>query len=186
MHSCIKCAKFLTKVEIRNAKCSNCGKEFEIADDQTASLFMQDEVIQQFAETVYNYKREEKLDYTGKMKDMIKAYLSNIVISGIKVFSFYLVRDNEVVCFLFRLRNVKRFIFLEFNLALKYEGVESYTKKNGKYSGGMKSYIKTKDFEHAIDICVAVYTRKSKSYPHVGTKDMSYIRDEYGDVKKWN
>lgn len=174
VYSCPRCDKPLRKEELDACKCSNCNLEFKVTKDTDVAIYQERALVAKLASEVFGVEGSRTNYYLTSI-NMIKGAFKNVVYIKSKNFtSFYRVLDGEIRYFLFRLRNRKKNIRIEFDMGLAYKHVQKYTEqqRKGNGLGKIKSYLYTRNFEYMIEVCMAVAERKNKKY---GAKIQSNI-----------
>ena len=165
--NCPKCDKTLESTEIGVHRCS-CGMEFKITKDTDFSVMQEDYILSKLAQEALGEKKSPKRDFYAKIIEMFKGHLGSVVCLRKKKYCyFYLLKDGEIVAFLFRLRNYKSFIHLEFDTRLgKHAGVNSYSKEEMQKAHNWiyKSYMRTRDIEQAVRMAIHVYELKKRRF----------------------
>lgn len=166
-YNCPRCDKGFSQKEVVDGRCENCGLRFRVSQKTDMALFDENALMDRLAEEIVQGK-EVKINHFEKSIELIKGYLSGVVCIRRKEYcTFYLVKDQEIVCFLFRLVNFVKTIYLEFDTV--FRGLEDVFPYNEEKLKSMnmckaKSYLKTIDFEYAMQIALYVYQKKSKQY----------------------
>lgn len=162
--SCPKCSRIITKFDVDLGRCVVCDLDIS-AIGKELSMIQEETLLETFADEIK--KGTKKIDYYNTAINILKAYLVNVVCVRKKLrTSFHYIDDSEIRCFLFRLVNVRSIIFMEFDYSPKYVHVNGYTKSQikSKKLGAIKSYARLTNFEHMMDLAMAVYhSKKSRT-----------------------
>lgn len=166
-YSCPRCDKGFSREEIQAGRCENCGLGFKISAKTDAALFDENALMERLAEEIVKGK-PPKLNHYEKAIELLKGYLSGVVCTRrSEQCTFYLVRDQEIVCFLLRLVNRSRVIHLEFDSVLRgLKDIVPYKETDRRVikMSRVKSYLKTRDFDYAMQVALYVYQKKSRRY----------------------
>jgi len=157
MYRCTKCDKMLTAKDVKGCICSGCGLQFKITKDTDIEQFQEDMLIERFEREVN--KKLKRINYYDTVVNMLKAYLSNVVMVRVpKGCTFYRVDNAEVTSILFRVRNTRSCVRMDFDYNPKYQGVVYMNKKDGRYV----TTLDTKDFEKVLDVSMSIYKLRSR------------------------
>jgi len=186
MYLCPKCDKGLSKEELNEGQCNNCRLEFTVKNKTDLSLLNDNVLIEKFSEEVRRDKRRKiSTNFYETAINILKAYLTNVICIRRKDYcSFFLTRNVEMVCFLFKVHRVRSYVCVYFDLNLtKYKKISKcpdYKTRTGRF-GPMKSVLRTKDLEYMMSVCLSVYDRKTRQYNEVlkgGTQNVKTYRVE--------
>jgi len=175
--NCPKCDKTLGKRECKEGRCNHCGLEFTIGPKSNLALYQEDALLETLANEVVRDRRkmQKKIQYYERAIELTKGYFRDVVCFTRHTSSterqwnttFFLVRDAEIVAFLFRLVYRVRGIYADFDMDLKgLKWVKKYKRneQGTEMFRRVRCYLSTTDFQYAIELFAYVYERKSKRF----------------------
>lgn len=172
MLTCPKCDKGLSHAEVTVKRCNTCGLEFDVAKPVNVGPRSDHVLLQTFINE--SRKRNKNfVNYYETVINFIKAYFPHTICwrfyqnNPDKTYArIYLIKDQEVMGFLFRIRRVLSYAFVEFDIHIDHtvENVKPLKKRTNQTATAIKSFIKTKDLEVLMPILQHVYNRKLNRY----------------------
>jgi len=187
--NCPRCDKTLEPEEIQNGECA-CKLRFRIGPKTDLAVFQENVLLDRLAEEIVSGK-ESKPDYYEQTIELTKGHFPSTVHMRREASkqhhhcTFYLVRDSEIICFLFRVVKKAWSICVEFDSKITgLNKVRAYKRgsiHDQKYRK-IRSVLNTKDFQYAMELMTWVYEQKSKAYgtgrlkPKLGHGQMAGIK----------